>query len=156
MTNGDTVQNYVQYGREVRKMKAQTVLEESRAAHLLQVADYLSRPQQFLAVAEARSGLRQALEDASEHSVVLTTNGQPQAAIVPFETLEAMRSALLQLLVGEMRISFERLQREVAAQPANGGPRPEATTEAELESLVRQARRKQAKAASAKRRKKRH
>jgi len=56
-----------------------------------------------------------------------------------------MRSALLQLLLGEIRISFERLQREVAAQSAKGGPRPEATTEAELESLVRQTRRKQAK-----------
>jgi PHD/YefM family antitoxin component YafN of YafNO toxin-antitoxin module len=135
-------------------MKAQTVLEESRAAHLLEVADYLSRPQQFMAVAEARSGLRQALEDASEHSVVLTTNGQPQAAIVPFETLEAMRSALLQLLVDEMRASFERLQHEVAAHTANGGTQPEATTEAELESLVGQARRKQVKGASTRRRKK--
>jgi len=135
-------------------MKAQTVSEESRAAHLLEVADYLSRPQQFLAVAEARSGLRQALEDATEHSVVLTTNGQPQAAIVPFETLEAMRSALLQLLVDELRTSFERLQREVAAHAANGGTQPETTTEAELESLVGQARRKQARASSAKRRKK--
>lgn len=136
-------------------MKTQTVLEGSPAAHLLQVADYLSRPQQFLAVAEARSGLRQALEEASEHSVVLTNNGQPQAAIVPFETLEAMRGALLQLLVGEMRISFEGLQRQVAAQSANGSPRPETTTEAELEALVRRARRKQAKAASAKQRKRR-
>lgn len=136
-------------------MKTQTISEGSSAAHLLQVADYLSRPQQFLAVAEARSGLRQAMDDASKQSVVLTNNGQPQAAIVPFQTLEAMRSALLQLLVGGMQVSFERLQQDVAAKPANGQHQQEATTEDELESLVRQARRKQAKADSNKGRKKR-
>jgi PHD/YefM family antitoxin component YafN of YafNO toxin-antitoxin module len=136
-------------------MKTQTISEGSSAAHLLQVADYLSRPQQFLAVAEARSGLRQAMDDASKQSVVLTNNGQPQAAIVPFQTLEAMRSALLQLLVGGMQVSFERLQQDVAAKTANGQHQQEATTEDELESLVRQARRKQAKADSNKGRNKR-
>ena len=84
-------------------MKSQTIAEGSSAAHLLLVADYLSRPQQFLAVAEARSGLRQAMDDATKQSVVLTNNGQPQAAIIPFQALEAMRSALLQLLVGGRR-----------------------------------------------------
>ncbi len=136
-------------------MKSQTISEGSSAAHLLTVADYLSRPQHFLAVAEARSGLRQAMDDASKQSVVLTNNGQPQAAIVPFQTLEAMRSALLQLLVGGMQVSFERLQQQVAAQPANGQHEPETTTEAELESLVKQARQKQAKADSTTGRKKR-
>ena len=136
-------------------MKTQSISEGSSAAHLLLVADYLSRPQQFLAVAEARSGLRQAMDDANKQSVVLTNNGQPQAAIVPFQALEAMRSALLQLLVGGMQVSFERLQQDVAAQPANGQHQPETTTEAELESLVKQARRKQAKSDSTKGRKKR-
>jgi PHD/YefM family antitoxin component YafN of YafNO toxin-antitoxin module len=139
----------------VNEMKSQTISEGSSAAHLLLVADYLSRPQHFLAVAEARSGLRQAMDDASKQSVVLTNNGQPQAAIVPFQTLEAMRSALLQLLVGGMQVSFERLQQEVAAKPANGQHQPETTTEAELELLVKQARRKQARADSTKGRKKR-
>jgi len=131
---------------------------ESPVIPLLQVADYLSRPQQFLAVAEARAEFRQTLEAASKRSVVLTNNGEPQAAIVPFQTLEAMRSALLQLLVGEIETSFERLQQQVATQstqPRNGQERPESTTEAELESLVRQARLRQAKADSAQRKKKR-
>lgn len=135
-------------------MKTQDVATGSSAAHLLQVADYLSRPQQFLAVAEARSSLRQALEDASDRSVVLTNNGQPQAVIVPFQTLEAMRSALLQLLVGGMGASFARLQQDVASIHSNGQP-PEPTNEVELESLVRQARRKQTKADATKGRKKR-
>jgi PHD/YefM family antitoxin component YafN of YafNO toxin-antitoxin module len=139
----------------VEEMKTQTVSEGSSAAHLLQVADYLSRPQQFLAVAEARSGLRQAMDDASERSIVLTNNGQPQAAIVPFQALEAMRGALLQLLVGGMQVSFERLQQEVVAKTADGQHQPETTTEAELESLVRQARRKLAKPDSNKGKKKR-
>lgn len=135
-------------------MKAQTLEDGSSIAHLLQVADYLSQPQQFLAVAEARSGLRQALEDAGKQSVVLTNNGQPQAALVQFQALEAMRSALLQLLVGGMQISFERLQEQVAAQASNGH-RAEQTSEEELELLVKQARQKQAKADLPKRRKRR-
>lgn len=105
---------------------------------LLKVADYLSRPQQFLAVADARAGFREALLESSKRSVVLTNNGAPQAALVPFETLEAMRSALLQLLVGEMQTSFERLQQQVTAQ-SDG--KAESTTEAELETLVKAARR---------------
>ena len=55
---------------------------------------------------------------------------------------------LLRLLVGEMRISFERLQKQVAAQSTQEGLQPETTSETELESLVRQARRKHANAAS--------
>ncbi len=105
---------------------------------LLKVADYLSRPQQFLAVADARAGFREALLESSKRSVVLTNNGAPQAALVPFETLEAMRSALLQLLVGEMQTSFERLQQQVTAQSDS---KAESTTEAELETLVKAARR---------------
>lgn len=105
---------------------------------LLKIADYLSRPQQFLAVADARAGFREALLESSKRSVVLTNNGAPQAALVPFETLEAMRSALLQLLVGEMQTSFERLQQQVAAQPE---PNAEPTSEQELETLVKAARR---------------
>ena len=105
---------------------------------LLKVADYLSRPQQFLAVADARAGFREALLESSKRSVVLTNNGAPQAALVPFETLEAMRSALLQLLVGEMQTSFERLQRQAAAEPNS---KAEPTSEAELETLVKAARR---------------
>lgn len=123
---------------------------ESSVIALKRVADYLSRPQQFLAVGEARAELRRTLEEASKHSVVLTNNGLPQAAIVPFETLEAIRGALLQLLVGEMQASFERLQQKLILDSGQGQPEP--TTEAELESLVRQARRSRVKTDSAKRR----
>ncbi len=135
------------------QIDADTRSSSIQSVHLLRVADYLSRPQQFLAVAEARAGFRQMLEDASEQSVVLTNNGAPQAAVVPFETLEAMRGALLQILVGDIQTSFERLQREVAAQNAQSkNDAPEPTTEAELESLVGQARRRQSQPGPAKRR----
>jgi hypothetical protein len=66
---------------------------------------------------------------------------------------EAPADHLLRLLVGDMRISFKRLQRRVAAQPVQEGLQPETTSETELESLVRQARREQVRAASAERRK---
>ena len=111
---------------------------ESSVASLVKVADYLSRPQQFLAIAEARAGFREALQEASKRSMILTNNGAPQAALVPFEILEAMRSALLQLLVGEMNKSFEGLQkRAIAESDADAEP----TSEEELESLVKEARR---------------
>lgn len=98
---------------------------------LVRIAEYLSRPQQFVAVAEARAALRQTLDRAQEASVVLTTNGEPAAAIVPFTTLEAMRGALLHLLAQEMETSFTRLQTQVSNEP------PDAlTSESELEMLV--------------------
>jgi antitoxin (DNA-binding transcriptional repressor) of toxin-antitoxin stability system len=68
---------------------------------------------------------------AYQASVVLTTNGEPVAALVPFATLEAMRGALLHLLIGEMDASFARVQVQVTNEP-----RAEATSEAELEALV--------------------
>jgi hypothetical protein len=61
---------------------------------------------------------------------VLTNNGEPQAAIVPFETLEAMHGALLQLLVSEIQGSFGRLQHQIGAESAQqveGGKQPEPT-----------------------------
>ena len=104
---------------------------EPYTSTLARVAEYLSRPQQFVAVAEARAALRQTLDRAQEASVVLTTNGEPAAAIVPFTTLEAMRGALLQLLAQEMETSFVRLQAQVSSEP-----RGESTSETELETLV--------------------
>jgi prevent-host-death family protein len=104
---------------------------ESYASTLARVAEYLSRPQQFVAVAEARAALRHTLDRAQEASVVLTTNGEPAAAIVPFTTLEAIRGALLQLLMQEMETSFVRLQAQVSSEP-----RGESTSETELETLV--------------------
>jgi hypothetical protein len=104
---------------------------ESHARMLLQVAEYLSRPQQFIAVAEARAAFRQTLERAHEASIVLTANGEPTVALVSFATLEAMRGALLHLLVGEMEASLGRVQAQVGSTP-----HAEPTSETELEVLV--------------------
>jgi prevent-host-death family protein len=104
---------------------------EPQAHALLRVAEYLSRPQQFVAVAEARAAFRHTLERVHQASVVLTSNGEPAVALVPFATLEAMRSALLHLLVGEMEASFAQRQAQVASEPG-----AEPTSEAELEALV--------------------
>ena len=85
-----------------------------------------------MAVADARSEMRRTLEMAAEGSVVLTTHGEPEAAVVPFTTLEDMRRALLHLLVGEMESSFIRTQ-ECARAEQKEAP---ATSEEELEILV--------------------
>ena len=109
-------------------------IKNSKAEALLRVATYLSRPQKFMAVAEARSEMRRTLEMAEEGSVVLTTHGEPEAAVVPFETLEDMRRALLHLLVAEMEQSYARLQS--ATQRDEAAPE---TSEEELELLTGEA-----------------
>lgn len=116
--------------------ESMTTATDERAAALLRVAAYLSRPQKFMAVGEARAELRRTLELAEEGSVVLTTHGEPEAALVPFATLEDMRRALLHLLVSEMEASFARAQEERARE---GGEDAEATDEEELGSLVGEA-----------------
>lgn len=108
---------------------------DGRAAALLRVAAYLSRPQKFMAVGEARAEMRRTLEMAEKGSVVLTTHGEPEAAVVPFETLEDMRRALMQLLLSEMEASFARAQ----GRAGEGGGGVEATSEEELESLLGEA-----------------
>jgi antitoxin (DNA-binding transcriptional repressor) of toxin-antitoxin stability system len=129
----------------MRKALLETL--EPRTAALLQVADYLGRPHRFIAVAEARAELRKTLELAAQGSVVLTTNGEPSAAIVPFTTLEAMRAALIRLLVDEMDVSFARTQARVQNEPAG-----ETASDGELETLVgeavRQTRRRSRKTAT--------
>src|ERR687889_467371 len=90
--------------------ESNTAAADERSAALLRVAAYLSRPQKFMAVGEARAEMRRTLEMAEEGSVVLTTHGEPEAAVVPFATLEDMRRALMQLLVSEMEASFARAQ----------------------------------------------
>jgi antitoxin (DNA-binding transcriptional repressor) of toxin-antitoxin stability system len=112
-----------------------TAAADKRAAVLLRVADYLSRPQKFMPVGEARAEMRRTLELAEEGSVVLTTHGEPEAAVVPFATLEDMRRALMQLLVSEMEASFARAQERAR----EGGEDAEATDEGELGSLVGEA-----------------
>jgi antitoxin (DNA-binding transcriptional repressor) of toxin-antitoxin stability system len=108
---------------------------DESAAALLRVASYLSRPQKFMAVADARAEMRRTLEMAETGSVVLTTHGEPEAAVVPFATLEDMRRGLVHLLVSEMEASFARTQ-ESARASAGDAP---ATSEDELESLVGEA-----------------
>jgi len=112
-----------------------TAATDERAAALLRVAAYLSRPQKFMAVGEARAEMRRTLEMAEEGSVVLTTHGEPEAALVPFATLEDMRRALMQLLVSEMEASFARARERVREE----GVDAEATDEEELGSLVGEA-----------------
>lgn len=108
---------------------------DEQAAALLRVATYLSRPQQFMAVADARAEMRRTLDMAEKGSVVLTTHGEPEAAVVPFATLEDMRRALMQLLVSEMEASFARA-RERARAGSEDAP---VTSGEELESLVGEA-----------------
>jgi len=101
---------------------------------LLRVADYLSRPQTFIAVAEARAGLKQTLEQIHSGSVILTTNGEPSAALVPFSTLEEIRQTVMRLLVDAMAVTIARTQTEAYAMPAG-----EPTNEDEIEAFARQA-----------------
>ena len=91
-------------------MKHDSISPDEKAAALLRVASYLGRPQQFIAIADARAEMRRTLELAAKGSVVLTTHGEPAAAVVPFATLEDMRRALLHLLVAEIEATFTRSQ----------------------------------------------
>jgi antitoxin (DNA-binding transcriptional repressor) of toxin-antitoxin stability system len=113
-------------------MKATMSDSDDKAAALLRIASYLGRPQKFMAVADARAEMRHTLELAAKGSVVLTTHGEPEAAVVPFTTLEDMRRALLYLLVEEMGSSFAR-SKERARSHRGDVP---ASSEEELEALV--------------------
>ena len=110
----------------------QEVTTDDKAAALLRVASYLGRPQKFMPVGDARAEMRRTLELAAKGSVVLTTHGEPAAAVVPFTTLEDMRRALLHLLVEEIGSSFERSQERTGSQKRDAP----ATSEEELEALV--------------------
>src|SRR5215208_8420536 len=97
-------------------MKHDSISPDEKAAALLRVASYLGRPQQFMAVADARAEMRRTLELVAKGSVVLTTHGEPEAAVVPFSTLEDMRRALLHLLIEEMGSSLARSKERVRSQ----------------------------------------
>src|SRR5713101_40780 len=116
-------------------MKQDLTNADDRAAALLRVASYLGRPQKFMAVGDARAEMRRTLEMVAKGSVVLTTHGEPEAAVVPFTTLEDMRRALLHLLVEEMGSSFERAQERARSQKQD----VRATGEEELEALIGEA-----------------
>ena len=116
-------------------MKSNVTNTDEQAAALLRVASYLGRPQKFMAVGDARAELRHTLELAAKGSVVLTTHGEPEAAVVPFTTLEDMRRALLHLLVEEMGSSFARSKERARYRRGN----VPASSEEELEALVGEA-----------------
>jgi hypothetical protein len=84
-----------------------------------------------VAIAEAHAAFRHTLDMAHQASVVLTTNGEPAVALVPFATLEAIRGVLRHLLVETMEASFAQVKAQVASTP-----HAEPTSEAELEALV--------------------
>src|SRR5438270_13881575 len=105
---------------------------DDTAAALMRVASYLGRPQKFMPVGDARAEMRRTLEMVAKGSVVLTTHGEPEAAVVPFTTLEDMRRALLHLLVEEMGSSLAHSQKRVQSQRGD----VKATSEEELEALA--------------------
>ncbi|HKZ81819.1 MAG TPA: hypothetical protein VJ124_26365 [Pyrinomonadaceae bacterium] len=113
-------------------MKKLATSTDDKAAALLRVASYLGRPQKFMAVADARAEMRRTLELAAKGSVVLTTHGEPEAAVVPFATLEDMRRALLHLLVAEMETTFARVQEHVKS----GSEEAPTSGYEEMETLV--------------------
>jgi antitoxin (DNA-binding transcriptional repressor) of toxin-antitoxin stability system len=113
----------------------QELTTDDKAAALLRVASYLGRPQKFMPVGDARAEMRRTLEMVAKGSVVLTTHGEPAAAVVPFTTLEDMRGALLHLLVEQMGSSLDRTQERARSQT---GDVP-VTSEEELEALVGEA-----------------
>jgi hypothetical protein len=119
----------------------------AEADKLLRVARYFRKPQRFIPIGDVRAEMRQTLEIASQGSVVITTHGEPQAAIVDFKTFEAVRGAIMHLLLAEMEASFNRTQKAIGRQ----SERVVQTSDAELEGLVahavyraRQERRKRA------------
>jgi antitoxin (DNA-binding transcriptional repressor) of toxin-antitoxin stability system len=126
-------------------MKQDLTNADDRAAALLRVASYLGRPQKFMAVADARAEMRRTLEMVSKGSVVLTTHGEPEAAVVPFTTLEDMRRALLHLLVQEMGSSFARSQKGVRSQRKDVPTSSEQELEKLVGEIVRGARRRNGK-----------
>lgn len=119
-------------------MRHDAVGADEKAAALLRVASYLGQPQKFMAIADARAEMRRTLELAEKGSVVLTTHGEPAAAVVPFTTLEDMRQALLHLLVTEIEATFTHSQDRLRSRREEV---PE-SSEKEIEVLVGQALRK--------------
>jgi len=113
-------------------MRHDSIRTDEEAAALLRVASYLGQPQKFMAIADARAEMRRTLELAEKGSVVLTTHGEPAAAVVPFTTLEDMRRALLHLLVTEIEATFTHSQDRLRSLHKEV---PE-SSEKEIEALV--------------------
>lgn len=129
----------------VDSMKQDLAPSDDKAAALLRVASYLGRPQKFMPVADARAEMRHTLELVSKGSVVLTTHGEPEAAVVPFTTLEDMRRALLHLLIEEMGSSLAQSKERVRSQQGEIPMSSEEELEALVGDAVRKARRRKGK-----------
>ncbi len=125
-------------------MKQEATTQETATA-LLRVAAYLGRPQNFIPVADARAEMRRTLDLAAKGSVVLTTHGEPAAAVVSFAALVDMRHAVLHLLVDEMGASFERSQERAGSQKRNVSTPSEEELEALVGEAVRNARKRNGK-----------
>jgi antitoxin (DNA-binding transcriptional repressor) of toxin-antitoxin stability system len=109
-------------------MKHDSISPDEKAAALLRVASYLGRPQQFMAIADARAEMRRTLELAAKGSVVLTTHGEPAAAVVPFATLEA-----------EIEATFTRSQERPKSRSGEGPLSSEEEMEGRWRSIARSA-----------------
>jgi len=116
-------------------MKKDMAPSDDKAAALLRVASYLGRPQKFMPVADARAEMRRTLGLVAKGSVVLTMHGEPEAAVVPFTTLEDMRRALPHLLIEEMGSSLTRSKERARSQRQD----IVTSSEEELETLVGEA-----------------
>jgi len=106
-------------------MNRDSTTTDETAAALVRVASYLGRPQRFMAIGDARAELRRTLALAAKGSVVLTSHGEPTAAVVPFTTLEDMRRALLHLLVAEMEASYAHSQDRLTSRRREAEPSTE-------------------------------
>ena len=116
-------------------MKHDSTPSTHNSVALLRVATYLGRPQNFIRVANARAEMRRILDLVSKGSVVLTTNGEPEAVVVPFTILEDMRHALLHLLSEEMGSSLAKSKERVRSQRGD----ILTSSQEELEALVGEA-----------------
>jgi hypothetical protein len=122
-------------------MNRDSTTTDETAAALVRVASYLGRPQRFMAIGDARAELRRTLALAAKGSVVLTSHGEPTAAVVPFTTLEDMRRALLHLLVAEMEASYAHSQDRLTSRHREAEPSTEEDVEALVGEALRRARR---------------
>lgn len=105
---------------------------EIQIGSLLEVAKYFGNPQEFLSVGEARSHFRDAVDTAEERSVVLTSHGEPQAALISYHRFETVRQAVIGLLVDALDMSWEATRDRARKRTAEALP----TTEEEVEDMV--------------------
>ncbi len=99
---------------------------------LLELARYFATTQEFLSVKEARSHFRDTVDTVDVRSVVLTSRGEPQAALIPHKRFESVRQAVIGLLVDALDLSWEATQDRARKRTAEAMP----TTEEDVEDLA--------------------